>query len=364
MTKNSASKSEGTSWIGVYGLPILAVVIFALFAIILPDTYPTMDNIRSILSNQTIPAILALGAMVPIVTGNFDLSMGYGLGLSSVLCMWLIVNSNLPWVLSCIVCVAMMSIVGLANGLLVEFAKIDSFIATLGTGSILYALSGWITGGARIVPGVEGLPEGFTNLVNLKVLGLPIGTFYIAALAVCLWLVLEYLPIGRSLYVIGANPRAAELLGIPKKRYVIGAFVTASLITGFAGVLLAAQQQIGNPSVGLEYLLPAFVAALLGSTTLKLGRVNALGTVVAVAILAIGLAGIQQLGAEFWVTPLFNGLTLIVAVGLAGWSSRRRIKVGADATRRLLQGGSSQVAEALEEIQEEETALGTLEEGR
>jgi ribose transport system permease protein len=360
MASEVMKQPSRVSWVGTYGLPVLMVGLFVLFALLLPETYPTMDNITSILSNQTIPAVLALGAMIPIVTGNFDLSMGYGLGLSSVLCMWLIVNTGWPWPIACIVCIALMSLVGIANGLLVEFAQIDSFIATLGTGSVLYAISGWITGGARIVPGVDGLPTSFTDLINAKVLGLPIGTFYIAALAVGLWLILEYLPAGRGLYVIGANPRAAALVGIPKRKYVVGAFVSASLVTGFAGVLLAAQQQIGNPSVGLEYLLPAFVGALLGSTTIRPGRVNAIGTVVAVAILAIGLAGIQQLGAAFWVTPLFNGLTLLLAIGLAGWSSRRRIKSGAEATRKLmLQAREKQAQDSPDSILEPSMPLHT-----
>jgi ribose transport system permease protein len=101
------------------------------------------------------------------------------------------------------------------------------------------------------------------------------------------------------------------------------------LVTALAGVLLAAQQQIGDPSAGQSYLLPAFVGALLGSTTIKPGRANALGTLVAVAVLAIGLSGLQQEGAAFWVTPLFNGLTLLAAVGLAGFASRRRQRAGA-----------------------------------
>jgi ribose transport system permease protein len=118
---------------------------------------------------------------------------------------------------------------------------------------------------------------------------------------------------------------------------VIFAFMASSAITGFAGCLLAAQQQVGNPSIGSEYLLPAFVGALLGSTTIRLGRANALGTLVAVAILAIGVAGIQQLGADFWATPLFNGLTLLAAVGLAGYSARRRLKSGAEASRKSME---------------------------
>jgi ribose transport system permease protein len=334
------SKLSLSTKIGTYGLPALAVGLFALFSFLLPNTYPTSSNLRAILSNQSIPALLALGAMIPIVTAKFDLSMGYTLGLSHIVVMYLLVNSALPWTAICLIAIAGAAVVGLINGLLVEFAQIDSFIATLGTGSVLYAFSGWITHGGRIVPPLKGLPHGFTNLMNAKIIGFPIGAFYIIALVIILVVILEYLPAGRGLYVIGSNPRAAELIGIPKRRYVILSFVSASAITGFAGCLLAAQQQIGNPSIGAEYLLPAFVGALLGSTTIKLGRANALGTLVAVAILAIGVSGIQQLGAEFWATPLFNGLTLLAAVGLAGYSARRRLKTGAEASRKSMQAST------------------------
>ena len=323
--------------LGTYGLPILAVAIFILFSLLLPDTYPTSSNLQAILTNQSIPALFALGAMIPIVTAKFDLSMGYALGLTHVIVMWFLINSHISWILICVLSIVGCSLVGLINGLLVEFAQIDSFIATLGTGSVLYALSGWITHGGRLVPPVQGLPKGFTNLMNGHFLGLPIGAYYIIALVFILVVVLEFLPAGRGLYVIGSNPRAAELIGIPKSRYVILSFVASSAITGFAGCLLAAQQQVGNPSIGSEYLLPAFVGALLGSTTIRLGRANALGTLVAVAILAIGVAGIQQLGADFWATPLFNGLTLLAAVGLAGYSARRRLKSGAEASRRSME---------------------------
>ncbi|BAS12024.1 ribose transport system permease protein RbsC [Arthrobacter sp. Hiyo8] len=118
-------------------------------------------------------------------------------------------------------------------------------------------------------------------------------------------------------------------MGIPTKRYSIYAFSFSAVVTGVAGVLLASQQQIGNPSVGMDYLLPAFVGALLGATAIKPGRANVIGTLVAVITLAIGLAGISQLGAQFWVTPLFNGVTLLIAVGLAGYSARRKLRAGA-----------------------------------
>ncbi|MEV4441202.1 ABC transporter permease [Streptomyces sp. NPDC049577] len=312
--------------VGAYGLLALTAALFLAFSLALPDTFPTLDNISAVLSNQSIPALLALGATIPIATGAFDLSIGYGLGLAHVVTMWLIVTEGWPWPLACLVVLLGGTAVGAANGVVVEFAKIDSFIATLGTGSIMYAFTGWITDGARIVPGPHGLPPAFTDLYDSRFLALPVSAFYVLTLTAALWVLLERLPLGRYLYVIGSNPRTADLVGIPARRYVVLAFTGSGLVVGIAGVLLAAQQQTGNPSVGMDYLLPAFVGALLGSTAIRPGRPNALGTLVAVTVLAIGLAGIGQLGARFWATPLFNGSTLLVAVGLAGYAHRRQLR--------------------------------------
>ncbi|MBG0856994.1 ABC transporter permease [Streptomyces spinoverrucosus] len=323
----------GGHFIGAYGLLALIAVLALVFSLALPRTFPTGDTVDAILSNQSIPAVLALAAMVPIVTGAFDLSIGYGLGLAHVMVMQLVVNAGWPWPLACLAVIVGGAVVGVLNGVIVEFGHIDSFIATLGVGSMLYAVTGWITDGGRIVPGPQGLPAAFTDLYDSTFLGLPVPAFYVLALAVVLWLVLERLPLGRYLYVIGSNPRAADLVGIPTRKYIVYTFAASGLIVGFAGVLLAAQQQIGNPSVGLDYLLPAFAGALLGSTAIKPGRPNALGTVVAVAVLAVGLTGIGQLGADFWTLPLFYGGTLLLAVGLAGYSARRRLRTGAVAAR-------------------------------
>ena len=130
-----------------------------------------------------------------------------------------------------------------------------------------------------------------------------------------LWIVTEYLPVGRYLYAIGANPRAAALNGIPARRYVIGAFVASGFLGAVAGIVLAARLRIGQASVGLEFLLPALVGAFLGSTTIRPGRVNVWGTIIGVSILAVGISGIQQLGGDFYVEPLFNGVTLLIAIG-------------------------------------------------
>ncbi len=307
--------------IPVYGLVILAVFLLLLFSILLPNTFPTMLNLRAILSDKSIIAMLSLAAMVPMAAGRIDLTVGYGIVLWHILAISLQTMFGVPWPIAVLIVLVLGGVVGFLNGLLVEVAKIDSFIATLGTGTILYALALWHTGGRQVV-GV--LPAGFYAINGTFILGLPITAFYVFAVTIAMWLVLEYTPTGRFLYAIGANSRAAELNGIPTRKFVVGAFVTSGLMTAMTGVLLASKLRIGQASVGLEFLLPALVGAFLGSTTIKPGRVNVWGTMVGVAILAIGISGIQQFGGSFWVEPMFNGVTLLVAIGIAGYAQRRK----------------------------------------
>ena len=305
----------------VYGLVILTFFLIALFSVLLPNTFPTMLNLRSIISDKAIIALLSLGAMIPMAAGRIDLTVGYGIVLWHILAISMQTMLGLPWPMAVMVVLLLGAMTGFFNGLLVEVAKIDSFIATLGTGTVLYALALWHTGGRQMV-GV--LPDGFYALNTTFIFGLPITAYYLLAITVAMWIVLEYTPIGRYLYAIGANQRAAQLNGIPTRKYVIGAFVASGAMTALAGVLLASKLRIGQASVGLEFLLPALVGAFLGSTTIKPGRVNVWGTVVGVVILAVGISGIQQFGGSFWVEPLFNGVTLLVAIGIAGYAQRRK----------------------------------------
>jgi ribose transport system permease protein len=307
--------------IPTYGLVLLTIFLIILFSILLPTTFPTLLNVRSIVSDKAIIALLSLGAMIPMAAGRIDLTVGYGIVLWHILAISLQTVYGVPWPVAVLIVLCLGAIMGVLNGLLVEVAKIDSFIATLGTGTILYALALWHTGGRQVV-GV--VPDGFYKLNSTMIFGLPITGYYVLAIGVVMWLIFEYLPIGRYLYAIGASPKAAALNGIPVRKFVIGAFVASGVLTALTGVLLASKLRIGQASVGLEFLLPALVGAFLGSTTIKPGRVNVWGTLIGVMILAVGISGIQQFGGSFWVEPLFNGVTLLVAIGIAGYAQRKR----------------------------------------
>ena len=307
----------------VYGLPILTVLLIAFFSILLPTTFPTYLNFRSILADKAIIALLSLAATIPMMAGRIDLTVGFGIVMWHILAIGLIIKFGVPWPLAMLIVLACAALVGLFNGLLVEVAQIDSFIATLGTGTILYALALWFTEGRQIT---GMLPPGFIALNTTAIFGIPIPAIYVVIIAIGLWIISERLPIGRHVYAIGANEKAAALNGIPVRAYVIGVFVASGLIAGFAGCVLAAKLRIGQANVGLDYLLPALVGAFLGSTTIKPGRVNVWGTMFGVLILAVGISGIQQLGGAFFVEPLFNGTTLVISIALAAFAQRRRAK--------------------------------------
>ncbi|WP_284944505.1 ABC transporter permease [Acidisoma cladoniae] len=324
----SATTRSGTprlsQAISVWGLLVLLVVLIAVFSALRPETFPTYFNFRSIMNNRAISALLALAVFLPMTANHFDLSVGFLLGIAQVLVIGL-QGQGLNWPEAAAVVLLLGAFVGLCNGMLVTVVGIDSFIATLGTGTLLYGFNEWYTGGQQVV---ASLPQSFIDLSG-TVFGIPLPAIYVLVLSLVLWIVFEFLPAGRHLYVLGANARAAELNGISAKRYVTLAFVGAGVTAAFAGIVLQSQLQVGQSSVGQEYLLPAFTAALLGATSIRPGRVNVWGTILAVAVLAVTVAGLNQLGAPFFVEPIFDGAMLILAVGLAVTAAKRRVKLSA-----------------------------------
>jgi ribose transport system permease protein len=321
-------KPRGASWassalrvLSVWGLLLLIVVLIVVFSLLKPDTFPTFFNFQSILSNKSIQMLLALAVMIPMAANNFDLSVGYVVGIAQVLAIGLQVNQNVSWPVAAAAILLLGAGVGLINGLLVTRAHIDSFIATLGTGTVLYGLDEWYTGGTQVT---GTLQPGFSNLAATigGAHGIPAPAIYVVLVSLALWAVFDYLPLGRYIYVLGANPRAAELNGISAGRYITIAFIAGGTLAAFAGVILEAELRVGQSSVGPEYLLPSFTGALLGATSVKAGARERLG--LAVGVLSITVAGLQQLGAPFFVEQIFNGTMLVVAVGLAVYATRRR----------------------------------------
>jgi len=310
----------------VYGMVVLTAALFVFFAVLRPDTFPTLLNFRLLASGKAVLMVLALAVTVPMVAGKIDLSVGYAVGLWQVMALSWQIN-GLDYRLTILLVLLGGALVGLVNALLVELAQVDAFIATLATGQVINAITYWHTGGRQITDTAGKRAKAFDQIATWSLGEIP-GPFILAVLlGVVLWVVLEFTPIGRYLYAVGANPRAAQLIGVPRRTYVVGAMVTSGVLAAVGGVLLAARQGgVVQANIGPEFLLPALAAAFLGSTTIRPGRVNAWGTVLGVVITTLGISGLQQLlPGRFYLEPLFNGLTLVAAITIASLASRRRL---------------------------------------
>ena len=316
----------GRRFLTIYGMVILAVALVAIFAVAKPDTFPTLLNFQLLASAKAPLMIIALAVTIPMVTGKIDLSAGYAAGLWQVMALSWQIN-GMDYRLVILLCLVGGALIGLFNALLVELAQVDAFIATLATGQVIFAITMWYTGGQQVTDADGARAIAFDSLATWTLGPVP-GPFIVAVLlAAIMWAVLEFLPVGRYLYAVGANPAAARLTGIPRRTCVAMVMTSSGVLAAFAGILLAARQAgIAQANVGPDFLMPALAAAFLGSTTIKPGRVNALGTVLGVFITTVGISGLQQLlPGRYFLEPLFNGLTLIAAITIASMASRQRL---------------------------------------
>ena len=314
---------------GRYSLVLVFVAILVGFTIANPDVFPTRQNAQTIAATNAVICLLALAAMLPLVVGRFDISVGFQLGLAQGLCAGLIVNSGMPAGLAVAIVVAAGALVGAVNGLLVAYLRLDSFIVTLGVGILVLGVNEAYTKDLQIT---GAMPQLFADLGRDTVAGVPLPFVYVLVVAAVLWVMLEYTAWGRKAFATGGSERAAALAGVDTRRVTLQCFVATGVICALAGVLSVMMLGGSSPVIGLSSLLPAFAGAFLGATAIRPGRYNAIGTVLAVYLLAAGITGLQQLGVAFYVQEFFNGGALLVAVATSALIARRRRNAAARAT--------------------------------
>ena len=302
---------------GIY----IFVVIFAIFAIRIPDTFLTTSTWSSLLSEQAVTTLVAVGLVVALASGVFDLSVGAVMGCSAAVTAYLVVNSHWSVWPALAASIVFGLLVGCLNALVVVKFRVDSFIGTLGMQSVLYAILLWVTNGQQIV----GLPSVFLSMAYNKFLGIPLPFYIMLVVAFGLWYMMELTPLGRFIEATGGNRDAARLAGVPTTRLMSFAFLMSAVVAALAGVVLLSRVSGAAPNTGADYVLPVFAAAFLGRTQFRPGRFNIWGTVLAVYLLAMITKGLQLEGAQPWLTNLFYGVALILAVSLSNVERRQRV---------------------------------------
>jgi len=316
MTDTSSSRSRAIlsrfSFRNASALWVLAVIV-VVFSITIPETFLSARVWLSLLDTNTVVCITAVALVLPLAAGAFNLAVGAQVGLASILVAWLLVPAGQPLWVAIPLTLLIGAGIGLVTGLLIVYAHIDSFIATLGISSLLAAGVTLLSGGRQILE----MPQPLNEFGSGRILGFTYAFVVMIVLALAVWYVLERTPLGRRIYATGGNIEAARLSGVRVGAVLTGTLVACGAITSVAGILVTARLTNADPTIGPRYLLPAFTAAFLGATQFRGGRFNVWGTVLSVYVLALGVKGLQLSGAPNWIADVFNGVALLVAVGLA-----------------------------------------------
>jgi ribose transport system permease protein len=326
----SPNRDHGSEWLQhleAWALPLLTLLI-AIFFSLLPstsDTFPTTQNLQTVVANQSVIAVVALAALVPLVLRQFDLSVGATLGIASVFAASAMSSGAAIWV-GIAIAIAIGLAVGFVNGFVITRTRVNAVIVTLGMALVLHGIVTQKTKGLSIA---SGIPQALTDFGSGVVLGVPWPAVALLVIAIALNYLLGHTPFGRYLYAMGSNEEAARLVGVNTRRLMLMSFVIAGLLSGLAGILQVARSGSASAQVGENFTLPALAAAFLSAAAIKPGRFNVWGVLVAVLFLAVLNSGLNLAGAESYVNDYVNGIALVVGVALAVFLGRKRSGEGA-----------------------------------
>jgi ribose transport system permease protein len=313
---------------GVY-LWALFILIFGIWT---PSQFLTTSTLHSVAAEQAVTGMIGLAVLIPLSAGLYDLSVGANANLAGIVSIVLLNNHHWAVVPAILAGVVVGFLIGAINALVVVRLGVNSFIATLGMSSILAAAQVIVSSNSQPVPPTAAA---WNNFTQTTIGGFQIVVLYLIILAFVLWWVLAHTPAGRYLYAIGGNTEAARLSGVRINRWTTMALLVSGTVSGLAGVMFSS---LNGPSLdfGPTLLLPAFAAAFLGSTQLHPGRFNVWGTLLAIYVLATGVQGLQLVSGASWLSDMFNGVALIIAVAL---SIKRSPSAWAQRIRAMIRGG-------------------------
>ena len=301
-------------FVAKYGTLIGMIIMLAAFSMLKPRAFPTPTNLINILNQASLTAIIAGGITLALIVGEMDLSIGYTASLAGVLVTGLIVGQKFPIWLAIITVILIGAFVGYINSVIVTKLKVNSVIATLGTGSIVQGITFAYSQG---VPIASGVPAAFKNISLGRTLTVPNNILIMVGVLVILWLLVNRTEWGQQLQATGGNIEAARLSGIRVDGIKSMAFMITGATAALTGILLASLIGSGTAHAADGYLMASFAAVFLGSATLKDGEFHILGTVIGVLIIQIGYNGMPIFGVPIFFQDVFRGTILIVAVGLS-----------------------------------------------
>ena len=302
--------------------PLIALVAACAFFMSQSHRFLSFQNLSLILQQTMVVAVIAIGQTLIVLTAGIDLSCGMVMAFGSIIMTKFAVNLGVPPILAILCGIGASTLFGLLNGVLVTRVKLPSFIVTLGTLNIAFALT-QIYSNAETV---SSLPDAMMFLGNTFKLG-PAEVTYGTVLALLMyfstWFVLRNTVPGRHLYALGNNPEAARLMGLSSQRILVTVYSLAGFIYGIAALLLISRTGVGDPQAGQTDNLDSITAVVLGGTSLFGGRGSIIGTLLGALIVGVFRNGLTLIGVSSVYQVLITGILVILAVAADKLSHRR-----------------------------------------
>lgn len=312
-------------WLRLAALPLLIVLMEIGFWAVEPDVL-SARNLLNVFQQSTYLIIFAAAQMIVILTRGFDLSLGTAVSavsVASALAMTSLVSAGfmagIAVAAGLITGLAVGLVIGFFNGIFVAWLDVNPFVVTLGSLNVAQGIATTISGGNPVF----NVPDAFSALLYGTMLGVPVPLVLTGAICLVLYFVLAHTVFGRSLYLIGNNPRAAYLAGLPRARYLMVAYIVCSLLAALGSLMLTARTGSGEPNLGGSLMLESIAAAVIGGVSLQGGIGGVVQVIVGGVFVTMLSNGMDLTQVDGNVQQVALGCVIIAAVALDRlWSMR------------------------------------------
>ncbi len=303
-----------------YALALVVIALFVAGAILRPDTFPTWDNIRNMLTQASIIGVLAVGMTFVIATAGIDLSVGSMVAAAGVFG-GILVDPSGTTVVFMLGAIGFAVLLGTINATAITYGRVVPFIATLAMFSIARGLALLLNdklpvGLLDLNGGSFGDPAPFSLLWfgTGKILGIPVSVWVFLGIVVGGWILLNRTRFGRYVVAVGGNREAARIAGVPVRKVIFSVYVLSGLMAGIATILLCARLGSASPVSGNLYELDAIGAVVIGGTSLAGGRATMVGTFLGVLTFALIFSLMTQLDLSTEIQQVTKGAIVLGAV--------------------------------------------------
>lgn len=308
------------------GIFAVLIAVIAVLSILSP-TFRTFDNALVLLVNGTVIAFLALGQTFVLLTGGIDLSTGANVAMTGVIAAMLM-QSGLPWPLAAVLAVAVGTLLGIVNGVLIHYLRIPAFIATFSTQGVALAIPLIITGANSVAV----RDAGFSWIGQGRIAGIPVPVLLLIVSAVIAALFLRMTRPGVHIYALGGNKAAARLSGVNVARTTILVYAISGFCGGMGGLIATSRLMVGFPSTGTgNELFYSIAAAVVGGISLFGGTGTVLGAMIGAVLIAVVSNGMNVLNVQSYWQSLVIGLIILAGVS---FDTFRRYRAGKPILRR------------------------------